>query len=297
MKTLKLSSMLLVCLVFLFSCKKDASLQTKTNSQEPTSQYSVNGFANGNGNGNGAQTVVPSSPTMTIFFNPDPALVNQTVTVTGRITPGVDETAPTCGKLQLEYWNGADWIALGTNADVTISNLEVSAPFTPTEAGTNAYMFRVHYIKGGCTGFNNTFSDEFYLTVLNTCSFGITGTATAIPAETGMYQFTVTYTVNTCNLVFDKLKTQGGLTNGSNLLQAYGGTNSIPGSSTNQVIKWEENTPGQAIINGIKTYTIVFKKQYSGSGPVTITGNWSASASWNGVAVGNSEFPAIVYQP
>jgi hypothetical protein len=300
MKTLKISSLLLLCLVLLFSCKKDTSLQPGQNSQPTASQYSINGFVSGNGNGNGigTQTAATSSPTMTVIFNPDPAIVNQPVMVTGRLTPAADETAPGCGKLQLEIWDGLNFIPYGTQVEITSSNKEVSAAFTPTQSGTNVYQFRVHYIKAGCSGFENTFSNEFSLTVINPCSFGLAGSVIeAMPAEAGMYQFTINYTLNTCNLVFDKLKTQGGLTNGTDLISTNGGTNHVPGSSTNQVIKWEENTPGVNILNGTKIYTIVFKKAYSGTGAITLTGNWSASASWNGISVGNAEFPAIVYQP
>ena len=296
MKTFKLSSLLLLCLVLLFSCSKDDSIQTssETNSLQPLGNYGVNG------NGQGNQNVVADvAPTMIVVFNPDPAIAGQAMTVTGKFNPAAGETAPTCGKLQLQQNVNGTWVDFGTSVNVSSTTTEVSAPFTPAQAGNDVYEFRVHYVAQNCAGYKQNKCAGFFLDVINPCSLNLSGTATghAIDAEPGMYEFTVTYTLNTCELVYDKLKIQGGLTNGSTLVSTSGGENHIPGTSTNQIIKWETYTPGSPITSGITTYTIVFKKAYSGSGPVTLTGNWSASLNMNGISVGTTEFAPIVFEP
>jgi hypothetical protein len=295
MKTFKLSSLLLLCLVLLFSCSKDDSIQTSSESNplQPLAKFGVNGQGGGNQN-----VVAEVAPTLMVVFNPDPAIVGQSMTVTGKFNPAAGETVPTCGKLQLQQNVNGTWVDLGTSVNVSSTITEVSAPFTPTIAGTGVYEFRVHYVAQNCAGYKQNKSDGFLLDVINQCSFNLTGSATghAVDAEPGMYEFTLTYTMNTCELVFDKLKIQGGLTNGSTLISTSGGTNQIPGSSTNQTIKWEEYTPGVAIASGVKTYTIVFKKAYSGTGPITLTGNWAASLNMNGVSAGNAEFAPIIFE-
>jgi hypothetical protein len=296
MKTFNLSSLLLLCLVLLFSCTKDESIQTssETNSLQKLVLFGVNG------NGQGNQNVVADvAPTMMVVFNPDPAIAGQAMTVTGKFSPAAGEVAPTCGKLQLQQKVNGIWVDFGTGVNVTSATTEVSAPFTPTQAGNDVYEFRVHYVAQNCAGYKQNKCEGFFLDVINPCSLNLTGSATghAIDAEPGMYEFTVTYTLNTCELEYDKLKIQGGLTNGSTLISAVGGVNHIPGSSTNQIIKWEVYTPGTPITGSVTTYTIIFKKAYSGSGPITLTGNWSASLNLNGASVGTTEFAPIVFVP
>jgi hypothetical protein len=60
-----------------------------------------------------------------------------------------------------------------------------------------------------------------------------------VPAGNGLYEFTVSYTVSACNVNFDKIKTQGGLTNAVSLVNASAGASmSTPGGSSNKIIKW-----------------------------------------------------------
>lgn len=311
MKALKLSGLALLCL-FYASCSKDSTELSRTSSTNTSEQLvsddpnlagkaggGVNGVGNGNPNNTGNTDV---SPTMSISFNPDPGVQGQTVTVTGYLDPQAGETAPTCGKLQLQQWDGATWVAVGSQVDVSASVTSVSYSFTPTLVGNDVYKFQVHFIKGGCSGYANTFSSEFLLDVVPACSgLSLTGEVTsATPAENGLYQFQVTYHVGTCTLEFDKLKTQGGLTNGSTFISAVGGPgqdNWFPGTSSNQIIKWEElAVPGSILPGGDRTYVVTFKKAWSGSGPITITGGWSVSASLNGISVGSASFDPITYQ-
>jgi hypothetical protein len=301
MKALKLSGIALLCLFF-GSCSKDRSdLLRGSSTTEIYSDSDPSIAGRGNPNNGNSTTGGDVSPTMAISFNPDPAVEGQPVTVTGYLAPAAGEVAPTCGKLQLRMWDGTTWVAVGSQADVTAVNQQVSWTFTPTIVGDNAYQFQVHYIKGGCAGYGNNFSDPFYLDVVSACTgLSLTGEVTsAVPAGGDLYEFKVTYHVGTCSLEFDKLKTQGGLTNGSTFISAVGGigqSNWTPGQNTNQIVKWEELASSGTLPGGDRTYVVTFQKAWSGSGPITITGGWSVSASLGGVSVGNATFDPITYQ-
>lgn len=293
MKTISLSSIAFACLCLFNSCTKDSS---QVQQQDSLSLSSARVAAPGT-NINGNDDVVPE---MTITYNPNPGIVNQPVTITGTFT---GTNIPNCGKLQLQQYVDGNWVAVaGAKTEVTTTVHELTYTFTPTIAGVDAYEFRLHYVASGCNGFKEGKSDGFPLTVIELCQgLTMTGSATAEPAEPGTYLFTVTYVVNPCGLQFDKLKTQGGLTNAVEFISAEGGIadsqNWIPGTSTNKIIKWEESNPGSLLSTVKRTYIIKFKKAYSGSGQIELTGDWSTSASLNGIEAGRVSVPKIYYQP
>jgi hypothetical protein len=234
------------------------------------------------------------SPTIT--NNPPTATVGTLVTVTGSIT---STPAPSCGKLQLQENINGTWLTVKTET-VSETNKTVTFSFTPAVTGT--YEFQVHYVPGdggNCSGFAQNMSDVFPLLVVDQCNgLDITGKVDGEPqpvAGTDRYSFKVVYEVTTCGLQFDKLKVQGGLTNGVSNVTAEDGLKRKPGNSTNKIITWEEYTPGVLLPTSKRTYTITFEKAYSGSGTIELTGDWSVSLSLNGTEVGRDSFEKIYY--
>ena len=288
MKTLKWSTFALSFLCILFSCTK-----TSNNETELVSAAKVGTGGNGIGNNTNPD---PINPGLSVTFNPSPAIQNEKVTVTG----GFDGTTaiPDCGKLQLFQKIDGNWNKVA-DADLSASIHNVLFEFTPTVAGEDVYEFRVHYIAAGCSGFSQNFSGSFFLDVISAChGLSITSTASAVPdVQTGFYLFTVHYTVNTCGVQYTHLKTQGGLTAFSNQVQVITPGYDIweVGNSThpNTIIKWEESSP---LPGNSKTYTATFRKAWSGSGPVQITGAWSVSADVNGSQSAVATFDPIYYQ-
>jgi hypothetical protein len=297
MKTISLSSIAFACLCLFNSCTKESSEISTTSSFNNLSTARVAAPGTLPQNGTGNNDVVPE---MTITYNPNPGIVNQPVTVTASLT---GSNIPDCGKLQLQQLIDGDWVGI-TGAKTTVSSTvhELTYTFTPTVVGTAAYSFQLHYVAGNCDGFREGKSGGFPLDVIEPCQgLTFTGSATAEPSSAGKYLFTVTYTVNPCGLQFDKLKTQGGLTNAVEFISAEGGLinsqNWVPGTSTNKIIKWEENTPGTLLPTTKRVYVIKFEKAYAGTGSIELTGDWSTSASLNGVDAGYVQFPKIYYQP
>jgi hypothetical protein len=295
MKTISLSSIAFACLCLFNSCTKESS-EISSSTTSSTSLSAARAAALGANTDRGNTDVAPG---MTIIYNPNPGVVNQPVTVTGSFT---GTSIPTCGKLQLQQLVDGNWV---TKLDVNVTSTvqEVSYTFKPTIAGIAAYQFQLHYVPSqNCIGFAQAKSGSFPLDVIEPCQgLTFTGSATAAPSSAGMYLFTVTYTVNPCGLQFDKLKTQGGLTNAVEFISAEGGLinsqNWVPGTSTNKIIKWEENTPGTLLPTTKRVYVIKFEKAYAGTGSIELTGDWSTSASLNGVEAGYVQFPKIYYQP
>jgi len=285
MKTLKWSSFALLFLCILSSCTKSTNNETDLTSA--TRAGGTGGTNNANNN--------DVSPGLVVTFNPSPATENQTVTVTG----GFDGSTaiPDCGKLQLFQMVDGNWVNVEA-VNLSSSTHEVSYQFQPTLVGEDVYQFKVHYISTGCTGFNQTFSGSFFLDVVAACrGLNITGTASAIPAEAGFYYFTVNYTVSTCGVDYTHLKTQGGLTAFStdvkNATTGYTATEVGNSTHPNTIMMWEESNPLQG---SSKTYSVTFKKAWSGSGPVQITGGWSVSADVNGAQSATANFDPIIYQ-
>src|SRR5262245_55563920 len=132
MKSLNLSGIAaFVLIVLLYSCEKDTRTALAPRSGPASTKI---------------------DPTLDATFNPDPATVNQTVTVTGKFDGAT--AIPDCGKLQLFQKENGAWVKVA-DADVSSSAHEVTYTFTPTIAGDNAYEFYVHYIaSGGCDGFS-----------------------------------------------------------------------------------------------------------------------------------------------
>ena len=245
-----------------------------------------------------ASTLVADvDPSLIVQFNPDPGIINQPVTVTGTFNTSTGVPVPDCGKLHLFQKVNGDWVSVTQQVTVTTTQKSVSYTFTPTMAGTGAYEFKVNYVKAGCADFNTTASGSFFLDVIEPCN-GLTleGAATGVPSidAPGMYDFTVNYTVTACNINYDFLKLQGGLTSSSTLVGATSGHTWEVGNgpNPNSIIKWTETA---ALPGGSKTYTATFRKAYTGSGPMQITGNWSVKASLNGVETAVAEFPEIIF--
>jgi hypothetical protein len=294
MKTISLSSIAFACLCLFNSCTKENSEISTTTSSSSLSAARAAALGANTDRGNN-----DVAPEMTVVYNPNPGVVNQPVTVTGSFT---GTNIPTCGQLQLQQLINGSWVKV---SDIVVSSSvqEVTYTFTPTSVGTAAYQFQLHYMPSkNCIGFAQAQSGGFPLDVIEPCQgLTFTGKVTAEPSSAGKYLFTVTYTVNPCGLQFDKLKTQGGLTNAVEFISAEGGIvgsqNWVPGSSTNKIIKWEENTPGTLLPTTKRVYVIKFEKAYAGIGSIELTGDWSTSASLNGVDAGYVQFPKIYYQP
>lgn len=282
MKTLKLSGFALL-LMSLFSC-------TKSSNSVDQNQLAVR-----TSNNNSPATKSNIDPGLVINFNPTTGVVGEPVTVTGTFS---GTAIPTCGKLQL------DQVVNGVATNVAMINVSSSAQtvtytFTPTVAGNNAYEFYLHYVAGNCDGFGETKSSHYFLNVVEACH-GLTLTGKVLKAEstaTGSYFFTVQYTVNTCRVRYNHLKTQGGLTAFSteviNLTDGYEKWEVGNSSHPNTIVKWEESAP---LPNNTRTYTVTFLKPWSGTGPVQLTGQWSVHADLNGVDAGTATFDPIYYQ-
>jgi hypothetical protein len=282
MKIFKLSSiaLLFVCII---SCTKSSN----TPDQQTSSSRA----------GGGPSAISDVSPSLIVNFNPSPGIANQPVTVTGTFDQTTGIAIPDCGKLQLFQNIDGNWVKQA-DADVSATVHEVSFQFTPTLVGDDVYEFRVHYIASACAGFQTTFSNNYFLDVVSACNgLTISGSATASPAGTGMYDFMVSYTVNTCGIEYTHLKTQGGLTAWSTDVSntSAGAEYWETGNSShpNTVIKWEENS---SLAGNTRTYSVTFKKAWSGSGPVTLTGDWSVKADINGSEVATATCSPIIYQ-
>jgi hypothetical protein len=283
MKTLKLSGFALL-FISLFSCTKSSNTLDQTQQTLRT---------------NGNNTPAPQldvDPGLTVNFNPTPAVLGQEVTVTGTFT---GTATPSCGKLQLFQIVNGNSVNVA-QADVSSSVQSVSFKFTPTIAGTDVYEFKVHYIAQECRGFNPTFSSNFFLSVEEAChGLTLSGRVADVKVSTeGNYFFTVEYTVNTCSIQYNHLKTQGGVTAFSTSVVDKSADAEIwnvgKSDHPNSIIKWEES---ETLRDNKKTYTFTFIKPLSGTGPVQLTGDWSVHADLNGVDAGTATFPAIYYQP
>lgn len=287
MKTLRLSSIALLFLCIYSSCTKSVNT---IDSQAQTSKAGGSGSISGGGKVN---------PSLIVLFNPSPAIQNQTATVTGTFDATTGVAIPDCGALHLfQMVNGA-WVNVAS-ATITSSVHEVSYNFVPATVGNAVYEFRLQYVpSSGCTAFSENISSNYFLDVISACQgLSIKGTASAAPtSDAGIYLFTVSYTVNTCGVQYTHLKTQGGLTAWTTDVQGatpgYQDWQAGNSSHPNTIIKWEESSP---LPGNTKTYTVSFKKAWSGSGPVELTGGWSVTADVNGSQSATATFDPITYQ-
>ena len=266
MKSVKLSGIAaFVLIVLLYSCKKDSS-STLASRSGPSS--------------------VKIDPTLTATFNPDPATVNQPVTVTGTFDGAT--AIPDCGKLQL-FQRDADGVTWDKVADANVSSSvhEVTYTFTPTTAGDKAYEFYVHFVpSGGCDGFGENKSESYFLNVHTQCVsvFTINPSISAENWNNGLYEFTITYTLIS-PVDVTGIKFQGGATAGGSYghqMTDYGNTVVVNANLNNTVLKWEGN------LTACTPQEVHFKFTRQFSCPATnelITGAWSASAG--GVVLGS----------
>jgi hypothetical protein len=270
MKALKLSSVALLFLSIFSSCTKDTCSLSLDDLNLATSRPA--GPAN-----------TDVAPSLKIVFNPDPAILNQTVTVTGTFDAA---PIPDCGKLQLFQQINGDWVKVA-DADVSSSIHEVAYNFVPSVTGDNVYEFRLHYIaSGGCSGFSQTFSDSYYLDVENQCvsAFTIIPAISAVNMNNGLYEFTISYTLIS-PVDVSGIKFQGGATAGGNVghqVTDLGNTSVVNATLNNTVLKWEGD------LTACTPQTVSFKFTRQFSCPATdalITGAWSASAG--GIVVGS----------
>jgi len=245
-----------VLIVLLYSCEKDATT-TLANRAGPIS--------------------AKTDPTLKVTFNPDPATVNQPVTVTGTFDGAT--AIPDCGKLQLFQKVDGAWVNVA-QADISASVHEVTYNFTPTTAGDNAYEFYVHYVpSGGCNDFGENKSDSYFLDVQTQCVsvFTITPSISAENWNNGLYEFTITYTLIS-PVDVTSIKFQGGATAGGSYgfqLTDIGNTVMVNQNLNNDVLKWEGN------LTACTPQEVHFKFTRQFSCPATnelITGAWSASA-------------------
>ena len=266
MKSLKLSGIAAFLIVLLYSCEKDTNTLSTNNRPGP-----------------GAGKIDPS---LDATFNPDPATVNQPVTVTGTFDGATP--IPDCGKLQL-FQRDADGVTWDKVADANVSSSvhEVTYTFTPTTAGDKAYEFYVHYIaSGGCDGFSETKSESYFLDVHSQCVsvFTINPSISAENWNNGLYEFTISYTLIS-PIDVTGVKFQGGATAGGSYgfqLTDIGNTTIVNANLNNDVLKWEGN------LTACTPQVVHFKFTRQFSCPATnelITGAWSASAG--GVVLGS----------
>jgi hypothetical protein len=270
MKALKLSSITAVLFFSIFSsCTKDSC-------SLPLDDSDIAGLRSGGPSNTGNNDV---SPSLKIVFNPDPGILNQTVSVTGTFDATTGVAVPDCGKLQLFQKINGDWVKVA-DADVSSSVHEVSYDFEPSIAGDNAYEFRVHYIKsGGCDGFSTTMSGSFFLDVENQCvtQFTIIPFVSAVNMNNGLYEFTITYALIS-PVDVSGVKFQGGATAGGNVghqVTDFGNTIVVNANNNNTVLKWEGN------LTACTPQVVSFKFTRNFSCPASdalITGAWSASA-------------------
>jgi hypothetical protein len=267
MKALKLSSITAVLFFSIFSsCTKDSC-------SLPLDDSDIAGLRSGGPGNTGNNNV---SPSLKIVFNPDPGILNQNVRVTGTFDAS---PIPDCGKLQLFQQINGDWVKVA-DTDVSSSVHEVSYDFVPAVASDNAYEFRLHYIaSGGCTGFNQTFSDSYFLDVENQCvsAFTIIPSISAVNLNNGLYEFTISYTLIS-PVDVSGIKFQGGATAGGNVghqVTDFGNTVVVNANDNNTVLKWEGN------LTACTPQVVSFKFTRNFSCPATdalITGAWSAVA-------------------
>jgi hypothetical protein len=317
MKALQLSSIAFAFLCLFNSCTKDSS-QVNSNDQNLNSTKGAvsnsgnpnTGGAPGQGNPNPGGGNNDVQPTMAITYSPllvsDPptSTVGTEVTVTGSLT---GDNQPGCGQLQLQQNINGSWVTVKSET-VTATTKSVVYKFTPDVIGT--YQFELHYVPGtpgagNCTGYAQSMSAVYPLLVVEACNgLDITGRVDGVPqvvVGTNQYQFKVVYEVTTCGLQFDKLKIQGGLTNATTLVSAQDNPqagvydNWVPGGSTNWIQRWVETSTGGLLPTTKRTYTIIFQKQYPGSGTIELTGDWSVSLTLNGTEVGRDSFAKIYY--
>lgn len=279
MKTLQLSTLVLLLVSVFSSCTKEEATKN-------------DGAVNATGR-NKANAAIE------INYNPNPAPLSSTVYVTGTLTfdKAVNQFSYTVEKSTTQNGTDANGNIIWTDFQptkytetvklvdgVTATTFPLHFDFPASDAGLGKTGWQLH-ISG--QDVKNVVLGAKTLEIVNdppACN-GLTLEGKVIDAaptegEQGMYTFTVQYTVNPCDLKFNMLKTQGGLTNGIVLLESVGGLDRQPGSSTNKVITWTEGEKGGAELpSGNRVYTVKFKKAYSGSGEIELTGDWSVSAS------------------
>ena len=270
MKTLTLSSIALLFSPIFISCEKTTEPLVEDGfSTASTLRVSTPRPASPN---------VSVDPSLVVVFNPDPAELGKTVSVIGSFDPTTGVAVPDCGKLQLFKKLSGDWVKLA-EADITSSVHAVTYDFIPDVAGEDVYEFRTHFIKsgGGCNAFNTFFSDSYFLDVVKPCVsvFTITPSVSAVNIGSGLYEFTVTYTL-TSPVDVAGIKFQGGATAGGNSgheVTDLGNTSVVNANNNNTVLKWEGD------LTACTPKEISFKYTRNFSCPATgalVTGQWTA---------------------
>ncbi len=282
MKALIKGSLAFMLLCIFSSCTKD-------NSDLPADGSSIkHGLSS-------ASTEI--TPSLIVTFDHAPATMNQPVTVTGTFNTASGVPVPECGTLQLFQKLADGWVAVSPVVTVTGTVKSVNWSFVPAINGTDVYEFSVNYVRTGCERFISQASNSYFLSVGQACTgLTLTGSVSGSPCldAPGMYDFTVNYTVSACARNYNKLKLQGSIMAASGVAQATSGYQLATGSGpySISVLTWEETSafPGNS-----KTFTATFRKAYSGSGTISITGSWSVKTFWDGVETGVSLFPPVSF--
>ena len=214
-----------------------------------------------------------------VFTVPSPVMKDKETTVT------LTATSATSGEIRIErgmdddgnyttHEEATNWVIV-TKQDVSVSNT-TSYKFTPDAAGL--FGFRGKYIPKGGSGFlakdqllNMEVIEECPATTLTGI---VTRDITITNLAEGEHQFKATFTIKACSDITNA-KLQGGLTAKVNFvgkIETSPETENIRETNQNFVINWD-NINLKRGETGV--YTITFRKKVSGSGPHTLTGDWS----------------------
>ena len=214
---------------------------------------------------------VKQDPVLLIEFSSNPAFLGEEMT----ISVGTNST---CGQVSVErasIVNGDSvWTAISAPKPA-VAGQPITFSFIPDVTGEIA--FRAHYTPaGGCDGFSEAKSITYKLLVKKRCE-GLKLEARLVSAqrqaESNLFLFTVTYTINTCDETYTDGKLQGGLTAIASLQSKNPEGATVRLTNQNTIISWEE-----ASLKGEKVYTVVFTKEIKGTAPYELTGNWSYKA-------------------
>lgn len=280
MKTLQLSTIVLLLSSAFYSCTKDIS---KESSQETTSSLK-------------AQSIMKADekkPVLVGSQTANPVKVGDQVTVSYTAYDRVTNAEVTCGHVVIYQWINDTWTEVARGNAPT-----VSVPvFTATTAEDCAYRFRAGFDPGagndggGCRGaysgygFDDVEQEEFCVDVRTSCVEDLTieGRATAIPyvdvngvAEPGVYEFTISFDLTSPEAMTD-IKFQGGATSGGKFkhdITDLGDMEVVNDNNQNTVLKWKGGS-----LDACSKKTIFFKYKRKFECPTTdaiVTGEWTA---------------------
>jgi hypothetical protein len=300
MKALKLST-IGAFLLILLSCTKDVTRESQSKDQVVTSSVQ---------SAHSTHEVDPKKPVLTgsaVVTQDDDAIIDEgdMVIVSFTATNRINNTQVACGKITIYQNINGVWTAVKTGAAPTVS----LPAFKADETDLCAYNFRASFDPGGgningvdvvnCNGrggatyvgvdYTEETQEDFCVFVkpAKVCPktpFEIKWDVDAEEVRTGVFEFTVTYTLNSL-VDLTGVKFQGGATAGGNinhLVTAFGAA----GADEADMFKvlHENNNNTVLVWNGeLKACTpkvLMFKYTRNFSCPVSgalVTGDWKAS--------------------